>query len=181
MKREKKSAFEIKWEKETRKRLIKYVVPRAVMIFLIFFIFCAMAGSISELGIIGFWTSQVPLSIEIIVLYIALIPFMWFMSKKDFRKRAYDKMLEDISKSLVEKVMTPGEPTRVILTKSKGDFGDFVLKLQKNEKVEFYAVLEKNHNTIGIYAVLKDDEERDLVDVVTKEEFCDFYQFVDNS
>lgn len=77
--------------------------------------------------------------------------------------------------------MTPGEPTRVILTKSKGDFGDFVLKLQKNEKVEFYAVLEKNHNTIGIYAVLKDDEERDLVDVVTKEEFCDFYQFVDNS
>lgn len=181
MKREKKSAFEIKWEKETRKRLIKYVAPRAVMIFLIFFIFCAMAGSISELGIIGFWTSQVLLSIAIMILYIALIPFMWFMSKKDFRKRAYDKMLEDMSKSLVEKVMTPGEPTRVILTKSKGDFGDFVLKLQKHGKIEIFAVLGEKDNLIAIYAVLKGEDEKCDLEVVTKEEFCDCYQFVDNS
>ena len=158
MKREQKSSFEMKWVKETRKRLIKYVAPRAVMFFLVLFIFCAMAGSISKLGIIEFWTSQMPLSIAIIVIYIALIPFMWFMSKSECRKSAYEKLLKDMSKSLVEKVVTPGEPTRVILTKSKSDFGDFVLGLQKDEKIELYAVLEEGHNIIGIYAVLKGEE-----------------------
>lgn len=181
MKKKQKSAFEIKWEKETRKQLIKYITPRAVMLFLIFFILSALAGSISECGIIGFWTSQMPLSIVVIVLYIALIPFMWFMSKSDFRKRAYEKLLKDMSKSLVERMMTPGEPIRVILTKSKGNFGDFVLRLQEREKIELYAVLGEKDNLIAIYAVLKDEDEKFDLDVVTKEEFGDFYQFVDNS
>ena len=181
MKKNQKSAFEIKWEKETRKRLIKYVAPIEILIFILFFIILAWAGAESGLGIIGILSPQIPLTIALIVLYIALIPFMWFMSKPECRKSAYEKLLKDMSKSLVEKVMTPEKPIKVMLTKAKGDFGEFVLELQKDEKIELYAVLEKNHNIIGINAVLKGDEKRYLVDVVTKEDFRDFYQFVDTS
>ncbi len=181
MKKEQKNAFDIKLEKETRKQLIKYITPIAVIILLLFLLLCAWGGAMSKQGIVGFIASQVPLSIVCIVLYILLIPFMWFMSKSDFRRRAYEKLLKDISKSLVERMMTPGEPIRVILTKSKCDFGDFVLGLQEDEKVELYAVLERNHNLIGVYGILTGETKRRDFDVVTKEEFADFYQFVYDS
>lgn len=181
MKRKQKSAFEIKWEKEARKRLIKYVAPIEILLFILFFIILAWAGAESGLGIIGILSPQIPLTIALIVLYIGLIPFMWFMNKPECRKSAFKKLLKDMSKSLVEKVMTPGEPTRVILTKSKGDFGDFVLGLQKDGKIELYAVLEENHNIIGIYSLLKGEDKKRDFDVTTKEEFVDFYQFADTS
>ena len=181
MKRIQKSAFEIKLEKETRKQLIKYISPIAVVLLFVLVLLLGLPGAVSGLGIVGFWASYVSEVIVVIVLYIAVIPFLWFMSKAEFEKKSYKKLLEDISKSLVESVMTPGEPVKVILIKAKGDFGDFVLGLQKDKKVEFYAVLGERDNLIAIYVVLKgEDKKRDL-EVVTKKEFADCYRFVDDS
>lgn len=181
MKRKQKDAFQIKLEKETRKLLIKYILPIAVLLFLLLFILSTWAGAMSGLGTIGFWTSQLPLSIAVILLYIVLIPLLWFMSKPSYRDRAYENMLKEASKKLVERMMIPGEPTNVKLIKAKGDFGDFVLGLQEDGKAEIYAVLGEKDNLIATYAICKEETKKRDLEVVTKEEFADCYRFVDDS
>lgn len=183
MKRKQKDAFQIKLEKETRKLLIKYIWPIAVLVFLIFFILSTWGGAMSGHGIIGFWTSPPHqlLSIAVILLYIALITFCWFMSKPSYRDRAYENMLKEASKKMVERMMTPGEPTSVKLIKAKGDFGDFVLGLQEDGKAKLYAVLGEKDNLIATYAICKEETKKRDLEVVTKEEFADCYRFVDDS
>lgn len=181
MNKKQKNAFEIKLKKETRKEIIKTILPAYICFYVCMLLIFAIAGNGTGLGIIGWLKSMGDLSIILIVLMIAMIPFLWFMERPFANKRTFRKILKDMSKTLVEKVMVPGELIRVILIKAKGDYGDFVLELQKDEKIEIYAVLGEKDNLIATYAVLKGEEKKRNLDIVSKGEFADYYRFVDDS
>lgn len=180
MERTPKNVFEIKLKKETRKQIIKRCGPIIFGFYLVIFLVFALAGNATGLGIIGWLESQMPISIVAVILCIALFPFLWFMAKPQCRDTAYKKLLEDISKARVEEMMTPEVLSRVILIKPKCDFGDFVLELQKEGKVKLYAKLGEKDNLVAIYAVLLKEAQLRHFDVVTKGEFADFYEFIED-
>lgn len=179
--RKRKDAFEIRLKKETRKLLIKHISPIAICFYLLMLYIFAVAGSKTGLGIIGWLESQMPLSILLLVLCTAMMPFLWFLERPFCRNRASENMIKDAGIKLVNRMMTPGKPINVKLIKSKGDFGDFVLGLQEDGEAELYAVLGEKDNLIIIYAVLKGEEKKRDLDVVTKGKFADYYRFVNDS
>lgn len=179
MKKQPKDAFQIKLERETRKRLIKCILSVTIPLYGIIFCLSMLIGKASGRGIIWLISSQLPLSIITIVLGIALIPFLWFMYKSECESKVYDDMLKDISKSLVDKMLMPGNPIEVGLIKARDAiYGDFILDLQY-DAADFYAVLGEKDNLISIYAVLKGEDKKRKVDVISKEEFSEYYQLFD--
>lgn len=182
MKNKKKDKFEIELEMRTRKKLIKYVTPIAIVVLLVLLMLLFLAGSTTKLGIIGYIVSQMPWSIIIIVLYIAIIPFFWFISKKPFRDKAYEEFTKDISKTLVDRMLVQGEAVEVNIIKARAnDYGEFVMELQCDKAADFFAVLGERDNLISIYAILKGEDKKRLVEYVSKEEFTKYYQLLDSS
>lgn len=165
-------------ERKTRKKLIKYIIPIVFMTWLAGFLILLMAGSTTGLGIIGFIGNNMPYSIIITGLYIAVAPFLWFMKKSEMKSEAYDEILGELNKSLVDKMFVAGESIEVGLIKARDTVGDFVLDLQY-DAADFYAELGEKDKMITIYAILKGENKRRKVDTISKEKFSEYYQLLD--
>ena len=177
MKRQQKDAFQIKLEKEARKYIAKIVLP----VYCLIFFLIAYVGKASGKGILYFIKSQIHLIFVFIALAILFRPFLWFFSKSDIKSKVQDKMFEDISKALVGRMLKPGIPVEVGLIKPRDTiYGDFVLNLQY-DTFDFYAVLGEKDNLILIYAVLKGDDKKRQVDIISKGEFSEYYQLLETS
>lgn len=174
-----KDAFGIELKRRTRKKLVEYVVPIVLVTWSVGFLLLLMGGSTTGLGIIGFIGNNMPYSIIITGLYIAVAPFLWFMEKSSMRSKAYDEILGELNKSLVDKMFVAGESIEVGLIKARDTvYGDFVLDLQY-EDADFYAELGKKEDQITIYAILKGTSKRHKVEDISKKEFSEYYQLLD--
>lgn len=184
MKKQSKVAFEImsgKEKKEIRKRFLKYVLPIIMPVYLLIFYLTIFVSKNSGNGVLWVISSQMPLSIIVIVLAIALIPFLWFISRNEIKSKVYDEMVKNISKAFVDKMLVPGVPIEVGLIKARGAiYGEFVLDLQY-EDADFYAVLGEKDNLILIYAILKGSKKKRNVDVISKGDFSEYYQLLETS
>lgn len=168
-KRKRKDDSQIILEKETRKELVKYVLPIMIGIFIFLGFTLYVVGDIS-----GFFRTN-KLMIVVILAYFLLIPFLWFMEKPRATDRVLDKMMQRYSKSLVDRMMVPNVPVQVNLFKARDSiYGDCILKLK--DKGVFYAVLGEKDNLISIYIVLHGDDEKINLEVISKCEFADYYQ-----
>lgn len=179
MEKQSKNEFQIKLERETRKRLIKLVLSVIIPTYVLIFYLFALVARDSGHDIAWVLLSQVPLTIFVIAICVLLIPFLWFMYKSEVKSKVYDDMFKDFSKSLVDKMLVPDVPVKVGLIKARGViYGDFILDLQY-DAADFYAVLGEKDNLICIYAVFKEEDEKRKLDVISKEEFSEYYQLLD--
>lgn len=124
-------------------------------------------------------------------LIFCLSVFIYFITMKQNISSAYDKLAKDYSKNLGEKMLVRGKPTKVKLLKTRdGHYEDFLLK-DLPGRVDYYAVLEENHNIIVIYPKFSDENEKDFFDDISNErrdpfdfiemeEFSSFCEIVDN-
>lgn len=174
-----KDAFEIRLKKETRKELVKYILPIMVSVFVIYLLILFMAGNFTCSGAVAFLKMNKTKMIPVTIAYLLLIPFIWFMEKPKATNRVSERMLKRQSKSLVEKMMLPNEPVKVNLFKVRNlTYGNSILELR--DKADFYAVLGEKDNLISTYFILNGDDKKIKLEFISKEEFTDYYQFVDD-
>lgn len=183
MKKERKDAFQIKLEEETRKIQKNKMKP---------VIIACIAGTI-------FLTVVVTLSLIVkgsgmvetiktggIVFLLSLIYSILFtilmraMIKSESKREAYNKIVNDINRSLVDKMLTPHEQVEVVCTDvGSGWAGKLILKLQTDGKIKFYAALGED-GSIHVYAILEGETKKWEFDVVSKEDFLKSYQVLDS-
>ncbi len=66
-------------------------------------------------------------------------------------------------------MLVRGEPTKIKLIRTRdGYYNDFLLK-DLSGRVDYYAVLEANHNIIVIYTKFSDENEEDFFDDIINE------------
>ena len=146
-----------------------YYIP-CLMLFSIPIFLCMSHNNISFLQSI-FWLLTLKLPWSIIVgLIIPLLPIAYyFMIRSSCITNAYKKVTKDFSKKLAEKMLVRGEPTKIKLIRTRdGYYNDFLLK-DLSGRVDYYAVLEANHNIIVIYTKFSDENEEDFFDDISNE------------
>lgn len=183
MKKERKDAFQIKLEEETRKIQKNKMKP---------VIIACIAGTI-------FLTVVVTLSLIVkgsgmvetiktggIVFLLSLIYSILFtilmraMIKSESKREAYNKIVNDINRSFVDKILTPDERVEVVCTDARDVcYGKFILGLQNSGKIKFYAALGED-GSIYVYAILEGETKEWEFDVVSKEDCLKYYQFLDS-
>ena len=97
--------------------------------------------------------------------------------------KAYKKATEDFSKKHTEKMLVRGEYAKIKLIRTReGYYNDFLLK-DLSGRVDYYAVLEVNHNFIVIYTKFSDENEADFFDEISSEKRnpFDFIQMEESS
>lgn len=93
----------------------------------------------------------------------------YFSIKKNNINSSYDTLSRDYSKKLAEKMLVRGKPTKIKLIRTRnGYYNDFLLK-DLLGRVDYYAVLEINHNIIVIYTKFSDENEKDFFDEIRNE------------
>lgn len=109
-----------------------------------------------------------------IIIYFLSIPLFWFLRKKDYLDRAYNKVAKDFSKEVANKMLTPGKLTKITLINTRHeDYKDFILNVLP-DKADFYVVLGEKDNLITIYLRFKTENKNHRLDVLTKEEFSTY-------
>lgn len=173
MTRKRKSNSSNKAERLTRKGLIKEtLIVYACILFAILLLLLAVAEE-SKLGLFNFINLYRPAFVIPLIIYFLSIPLFCFMRKKDHLDIAYNKVVKDTSKEIVEKMLTPGKPTKINLIKTRNnEYNDFILK-DLPKKADFYVVLGED-NLIAIYLRFRDDDTDIHFDVITKEEFLTY-------
>ncbi len=168
--------FEIELKRRTRKKLIKYVVPIVLVVWLTGILLLVMFSDVTGIGIIESIGNAMPYSIIIIGLYISVAPFLWFMQKSSMRSKAYDEVVGELNETYANQTFAKGDPIEVAMIKPRDSvYGKFVLELQY-EDADFYAELDKKTNQITIYAILKGKSKKYKVEDISKKEFCECYQ-----
>lgn len=148
---------------------LTYYIP-CLILFSIPIFLCMSLNNISFLqAIILLLTLKLPWSI-IVGLIVPLLPIAYyFMIRSSCITKAYKKTTEDFNKKLAEKMLVRGEPTKIKLIRTREDYyNDFLLK-DLSSRVDYYAVLEVNHNIIVIYAKFSDENETDFFDEISSE------------
>ena len=184
-----------KAEKLGRKNALKATLIYAILVYIMFslvFLFLASTAQISFIATISSFLSYKPPFSLLLLVIIACTPiFYYFMIRKDAIDSAYKKCSKDYSKKLAEEMLVRGKPTKVKLLKTRdGHYSDFLLK-DLPGRVDYYAVLEENHNIIVIYPKFSDENEKDFFDDISNErrnsfdfiemeEFSSFCEIVDN-
>ena len=179
MKKERKDTLSKKLKKETWKLLIKRIWPILITVYLFIFYIFVLVGKVTGLGTLGWLLSQRSLSYVVIVLAIGLIPFLYFIFKKECENEAWNNVPKYFSRLLVERMMKPGIPVKVCLVKTRDSYwGTFIMSLQSQGKADFYAILGEKDNLISVYGVLKGDDEQIHVEFISKEEFGEYYMIL---
>lgn len=178
MKKERKDEFQLKLEKETRKLQMENI-KTVIFGFSVAMVIMVTAVAITE-GIDGIIAYMKTYSFLQIFGCVIATFICWLLVKSICRRLAYDNIIDDLNKALVDKILIPNEPEEVLLVKSKDDkYRNFILSLQNEEKIKFYAVLGQDE-MISIFAIFEGEMEKWKFDVVSKEEMLRDYQFVDS-
>lgn len=160
-----------KAEKLGRKNAFKVSLVYAALIFLVLicsFICIASTPNIGFVLTLQNFMEPFPLT-AIIFLQFGTPILCYFISKNYAINCAYRIVEKNISKSLAEKMLLRGEPTKVNLIRTRdGYYNDFLLK-DLSGRVDYYAVLEENRNIIVIYAKFSDENEEDFFDDISNE------------
>lgn len=165
-----------------------YVIGGALLLFAI-----TCFTPLSFVDAFGYFLVNTPsLLLLVFLLAFFLLPIVCYIYYRDRAiNSAYDKLAKDYSKNLAEKMLVRGKPTKVKLLKTRdGHYEDFLLK-DLPGRVDYYAVLEENHNIIVIYPKFSDENEKDFFndisnerrnrfDFIEMEEFSSFCEIVDN-
>ena len=169
-----------KAEKLGKRELLKNIFFIAFLMFVLLLVIFKYAANFDNVTLVNYLYSNLTFTLAIIFACIAIIIFVYFSSKKSFIDEAYRRLTRDYSKQLVEKMLVPGEPTKINLTNTRKDTNKyFILGLQEQGICEFYAVLQENSNSITIFSKTNNKEDL-LFDAFSKEEFTTYCEFPDN-
>lgn len=185
-----------KAEKLGIKNALIHALICAILIFTIIILVFLMSASASGVCLIVtvhyYLSYKPPLAlITLIILQFGVPIFLYFTSRREYINSAYDKLMKDNSKKQAKKMLVRGKPTKVKLIKTRnGHYSDFLLK-DLSGRVDYYAVLETNHNIIVIYTKFSDENEKDFFDDISNgkrnsfdfiemEEFSSFCTILDN-
>lgn len=117
-----------------------------------------------------FLSYKAPLPLIILFLLQFGFPmFYYFIIREDSINSAYDKIRKDCSKKLAEKMLVRGKPTKIKLIRTRNDYYNNFLLKDLLGRVDYYAVLEINHNIIVIYTKFSDENEKDFFDEIRNE------------
>lgn len=160
-----------KAEKLGRKNAFKVSFLYAIFIFIVLilsFICIALTPNIGFiLAVQGFME---PFSLIAIIFLQFVTPILCYITSKNYAINcAYNTISKNFSKSLAEKMLVRGKPTKVNLIRTRsGYYHNFLLK-DLSTRVDYYAVLEINRNIIVIYAKFSDENEKDFFDEIRSE------------
>lgn len=160
-----------KAEKLGRKTAFKVSLVYASLIFLVLicsFICIALTPNIGFVLTLQNFMEPFPL-IAIIFLQFGTPILCYIISKNYAINCAYTIISKNFSKSISEKMLVRGEPTKVNLIRTRnGYYNDFLLK-DLSGRVDYYAVLGEDQNIIVIYAKFSDENEEDFFDEIRSE------------
>lgn len=160
-----------KAEKLGRKNAFKVSLVYASLIFLVLicsFICIALTPNIGFVLTLQNFMEPFPL-IAIIFLQFGTPILCYIISKNYAINCAYTIIAKNFSKSIAEKMLIRGEPTKVNLIRTRnGYYNDFLLK-DLSGRVDYYTVLEENRNIIVIYVKFSDENEEDFFDEIRSE------------
>lgn len=157
-----------KAEKLGRKNAFRVSLVFAILIFNVFALIFIILVSNPYIDIISSFKD--PFMLAILLFCQLGIPILYYFLTKNYAIQcAYDKCIKDCSKKLAEEMLVRGKPTKVKLLKTRdGHYEDFLLK-DLPGRVDYYAVLEENHNIIVIYPKFSDENEKDFFDDISNE------------
>lgn len=183
MKKERKDAFQIKLEKETRKiqkNRMKPVIIACIAGTIFLTVVVALSFIAKGFGMVETIKTAGICFMFLLIFCILFTIFLGATAKSGSKREAYNKIVNDINRSLVDKMLRPDEQVEVFCTDvGVGWSGKLILKLQTDGKIKFYAALGED-GSIHVYAILEGETKKWEFDVVSKEDFLKSYQVLDS-